>query len=121
MIVSLTVLSLAISLTSDLMEHHTAGLYLQDLYALRDAALKDDQATVKDLHEKLRRDWDQDAVWLNCIINHHYTRAVQEQMLALHTAIQQGWQEEVLKVVDRLEAAFIDIESADFCRWENFL
>lgn len=121
LIVVLTVTSLAAALTVDLMQHHTALEYLKDLPPLREAVLRGDMEDAKIRQVQLRKEWDEDAFWLNCLISHHYTREVSGEMESLHTAIEQGWKQEALLVMDRLDAAFDDIESGDFCRWENFL
>lgn len=121
LITVLTVGCLACALTIDLHQHHTAQAYLGDLPPLRQAALAEDWGQAKALHQQLKADWEQEAFLLDCLISHEYTREVAGQMVALETAVQMGWQQEALQILDALQAALEHIHTGDFCRWENFL
>lgn len=58
---------------------------------------------------------------LNGVVSHHHTRAVDEALLALSTAIEQGWRLEALEALDAAQFALRDLESDMTLRWENVL
>lgn len=120
LITVLTLGCLACALTVDLLQHHTAKAYLAEMPALREMALAEDWRQARTRHKQLQEDWERQAVLLDCLISHEHTREVAAQIGALETAIDMGWQEEVLRALDALTAALEHIETGEFCRWENF-
>ena len=67
------------------------------------------------------------AVWqgqthrLNAVVSHHHTRAVDEALLNLSTALEEGWRQESLLALDAVQFALRELESDISLRWENVL
>jgi hypothetical protein len=121
LITVLTIGCLAAALTVDHLQQHTAQAYMAELPVLREAVLKRDFEEAKQQHGKMEAAWEQEALWLDCLISHDHTREVFAQVGALKTAIDMEWQEEALKALDALDAALEHIETGEFYRWDNFL
>jgi len=65
--------------------------------------------------------WQGESRKLNALVSHHHTRAVDEALLQLDTALHHGWQEEVLLALDALRFSLMDLETDMTLRWENVL
>ena len=65
--------------------------------------------------------WQGETRRLNAMVSHHHTRAVDEALLALSTALEEGWRLEALQALDAAQFALRDPESDMTLRWENVL
>ena len=65
--------------------------------------------------------WQGESRKLNALVSHHHTRAVDEALLQLDTALRHDWREEVLKALDALRFSLMDLETDMILRWENVL
>ncbi len=65
--------------------------------------------------------WQGDVQRLNALVSHHHTRAVDEALLTLTTALEHGWQDEALLALDAVQFALNDLETDMTLRWENVL
>lgn len=65
--------------------------------------------------------WQGESRKLNAMVSHHHTRAVDEALLALGTALAHGWQREALHALDALYDSLQDLEMDMTLRWENVL
>jgi len=65
--------------------------------------------------------WQGEAQKLNAMVSHHHTRAVDEAMMRLATALKMGWQIEALLSLDALQFSLVDLETDMTLRWENVM
>lgn len=85
--------------------------------------LVETDATEAALQEErfLYASWQGESRKLNALVSHHHTRAVDEALLQLDTALRHDWREEVLKALDALRFSLMDLETDMILRWENVL
>lgn len=85
--------------------------------------LVETDATEEALQEErfLYASWQGESRKLNALVSHHHTRAVDEALLQLDTALRHDWREEVLKALDALRFSLMDLETDMILRWENVL
>ena len=105
----------------DVTQTRTAQQYRDALPALRSALLTDRYDDAYLQQAELHARWQNDEHWLNGVISHHHTRAVNLAMVQLATAIEQQWRDEALRALDLLEDALLDVEQSDSFRLENVL
>lgn len=65
--------------------------------------------------------WQGEVRKLNALVSHHHTRAVDEALLKLTTALEMGWQKEALLALDAFSDSLVDLEADMTLRWENVL
>ena len=121
LIVTLTVLSVGLSVWLDLSQRDTARGYMDSFGVVREALEQGNMDAAAREQAYLHACWQHDAKWLNCLISHHHTRAVNTAMLELATALEQNWQDEALRALDRVMDALGDVASSDFASLENIL
>lgn len=121
LIVVMLVLSVSLGLWMDLSQRAVAREYLDASTGIR--ALLEAGQPQNALNEQAywHAKWQHDAKWLNCLISHHHTRAVTTAMVELATALQQGWEDEALRALNKLDDALGDVEQSDFPALENIL
>ena len=121
LIIILTAVSVALGLWADLTQRNLAQEYLHQAERLRRQVAQGKMEAARDAENLLHAKWDKDSLWLNCLIDHHHTRAVSTAFLQLSTALDMGWQIESLKSLDLLEDALTDIGQSDFPHLNNVL
>ena len=121
LIITLTIFAVGFGLWMDITRRSVAGDYLQETEQMRRQLAYGDMDVIRDAQSNLQARWQKDSRWLNCVIDHHHTRAVSSALLQLSTALEQGWKEEALKAIDLLQDALKDIEESDFLRLDNVL
>lgn len=121
LIITLTIFAVGFGLWMDITRRSVAGDYLQETEQMRRQLAYGDMDVIRDAQSNLQVRWQKDSRWLNCVIDHHHTRAVSSALLQLSTALEQGWKEEALKAIDLLQDALKDIEESDFLRLDNVL
>lgn len=121
LIVALTVLSVGLSVWLDLSQRNTARGYMDSFGLVREALEQGKMDEAAQEQAYLHARWQHDAKWLNCLISHHHTRAVNTAMLELATALEQRWPDEALRALDRVMDALGDVASSDFASLENIL
>lgn len=121
LIITLTLLTFGAGTWLDIYQRDTARGYLAEFGAVRKLLLQGRHEEAAREEAYLHARWQQDAKWLNLLISHHHTRAVSTAMLELATALEQDWEDEALRALDRVTDALGDIEVSDFVTWENIL
>lgn len=121
LIVVLLVLSLLPALWLDIRQRDTAQSYMAAYEQVRRLLLAEKPQEAEDEASYLHALWQRDETWLNCLISHHHTRAVNTALLKLSTAMAQGWQEECLQAIDEVQDALSDIAGSDLMSVENLL
>lgn len=121
LIIGLTVLTFGLGIWTDLRQRDTADRYIgmleevrADVLAMRMNEALREQAYVYAL-------WQQDSAWLNCLISHHHTRAVNSAMLHLGTALEMEWQQEALIALDEAYGALVEVRDGEFAKVRNIL
>lgn len=121
LIVTLTVLSFGGGLLVDHMQRSTALRYLTLLSGVRASVVENRIEQAKRDEAFLHANWQHDAKWLNALISHHHTRAVNTALLHLSTALDMRWVNESVMAIDEAADALNDIASSDYAFWENIL
>ena len=121
LIVILTVLSVGPGVWLDVLQRNTARQYKRSFEEVRQAVIAGFPQQARQEQTYLHALWQRDALWLNCLISHHHTRAVNTALLKLDTALEMNWNQEALQALDELYDALGDIESSDFMSLENVL
>lgn len=109
------------AIVCDTLQTKTAMRYRQQLEPLRRQLLAGDFEGAWDAQRLLHASWQGDEPWLNYLISHHHTRAVNTALLHLSTALEQGWDLEALRALDELDDALGDVEKSDAPSWQNLL
>ncbi len=121
MICVLTVLLLGGGLWADTAQTRTARRYLRAAEGIRAQALDaryDDALQEQRYWHAL---WQRDAAWLNLLVSHHHTRAVNSAFTLLGTALDEGARIETLQALDALTDALNDVAESDAPKLENVL
>lgn len=121
LIITLSIFALGFGLWMDLTQRSVARDYLQETEQMRRQLAYGEMDVLREAQNHLYERWQKDSRWLNCLIDHHHTRAVSSALLQLSTALEQGWKEEALQAIDLLQDALNDIEESDFPRLDNVL
>lgn len=121
LIVTMLVLSIGFGLWMDLSQRAVAREYLGSAEVVRTLLITGESEKAAEEQAYLHAKWQHDAMWLNRLISHHHTRAVTTAMVELATALEQGWQDEALRALDKLNDALKDVEESDFPSLENIL
>ena len=121
LILALTVVCLSLGAWLDLLQRSTATRYIQSFEQVRSQVKAGQMEPAAALQSELTALWQHDAKWLNCLISHHHTRAVNTALLKLSTAMEMNWPTESLQALDEVYDALGDIESSDFLALDNLL
>lgn len=121
LIVVLSIAAVGLGLWMDLTQQNIAREYLMETEQMRRQLSYGNMEVLREGQAHLYAKWEKDSRWLNCLIDHHHTRAVSTALLQLSTALEQGWKEEAFKALDLLQDAFTDIEQSDFPSLHNVL
>lgn len=121
LIVILLVLSLLPALWLDIRQRDTAQRYIAAYEQVRRLLLVQNTQDAQTEAAYLHALWQKDEKWLNCLISHHHTRAVNTALLRLATAMEQNWPEECLQAIDEVQDALGDIAGSDLLTVENLL
>ncbi len=112
LVIALLALCVGISLWCDGRQLAAADAYLDALPPLRQAEERGDSAGARERSEALSARWRQDEGWLDGLVSHEYTRAVDSAMLRLNTALENGWRRDALHALDDLNDAFGSLSEA---------
>lgn len=95
--------------------------YLGRVEALR--SLVEEDRLVEALTEQayLFARWQGEEGKLKALVSHHHTRAADEALLRLTTALEHGWRKEALLSLDTLRDALEDLREDVRLMWENVL
>jgi len=121
LIVGLTLFSFGLGIGVDCHQRLTAEKYIALLDGVRTAVMEnrmDDALTEQAYIHAL---WQHEAKWLNCLISHHHTRAVNSALLHMATALQMNWQPDALIALDDAFDALNEISCGEFAHWQNVL
>lgn len=121
LILVLTLVSFGLGVWLDVSQRHTARTYLDGYALVRELLIKGEVEQAAWEQAYLHARWQHDETWLNCLISHHHTRAVNSAMRALATALEQRWTDESLRALDLVMDALSDIETGDSAAFENIL
>ena len=121
LIILLTVAAVGLGLWADLTQRSVARDYLHQTETLRRQVKAGEMEAAEEAEASIHAKWDKDSLWLNCLIDHHHTRAVSTAFLQLSTALEMGWADESMKALDLLQDAFTDIGQSDFPHLYNVL
>ena len=121
LICTLTALMLAVGITCDRTQTATGEAYLERLPEVRNALYLEDFDRAYELSAYLHACWQGDERWLNCLISHHHTRAVNTALMKLATAIELTDRDEALRALDETEDALTDVSRSDAALFENIL
>lgn len=121
LILVLLVLSLLPALWLDIRQRDTARSYMDGYEQVRRLLLAEDRQEAEAEAACLHALWQRDEKWLNCLISHHHTRAVNTALLKLSTAMAQSWPDECLQALDEVQDALSDIAGSDLLTLENLL
>ena len=123
-IILITVLTLGLvglSLWMDTTQTRTAEAYRARVPVIRDALRAERYDDALLYQSELHALWQHDVGWLNCLVSHHHTRAVNTALTALATALENRWPTEALQALDALDDALGDVQKSDAPLWENIL
>lgn len=95
--------------------------YLVQAEAVRRLVETNEMGEALEEERFLYASWQGESRKLNALVSHHHTRAVDEALLQLDTALHNGWREEVLLALDALRFSLMDLETDMTLRWENVL
>lgn len=121
LIAVLLVLSLLPALWLDIRQRDTAQSYMAAYEQVRRLLLAEKTEEAQAEAAYLHALWQKDETWLNCLISHHHTRAVNTALLKLSTAMAQSWPEECLQAIDEVQDALSDIAGSDLMSVGNLL
>lgn len=121
LIVVLLVLSLMPALWLDIRQRDTAQSYMDGYEQVRRLLQAEERQQAEAEASYLHALWQKDEKWLNCLISHHHTRAVNTALLKLSTAMAQNWPDECLQAIDEVQDALSDIAGSDLMTVENLL
>lgn len=121
LIVLLSLLLLSLGLFSDLTQRRVAEEYLLETAQMRRQLHYGGTPVLREMLSQLNARWERDSRWLNCLIDHHHTRAVSTALRQLGSALEMGLETETIKALDLLQDAFGDIHQSDFPSLENVL
>ena len=121
LIVLLSLLGFGAGYALDVRQQHTARAYLDALADVRALMLAGQPEAAAREQAYLYARWQGDETWLNCLISHEHTKAVNAALMEMTTAMEQGWGDEALRALDRVYDALCDIERSDFATLENIL
>lgn len=95
--------------------------YVARTEAVRELILSGRMEEAAEEQAYLFASWQGETRRLNAVVSHHHTRAVDEALLELSTALDEGWRLEALQALDAAQFALRDLESDMTLRWENVL
>lgn len=121
LIITITLAASGCGLWLDHLQQKTAQGYLDGLQALRQQLLSGQTDLARAEQAYLHALWQNDAHWLNYLIDHHHTRDVDGMMRRLATTLEENDRTEVLLALDDLTAALEEVAQRDRALWENIL
>ena len=110
LIITLTTICLGSGLWLDARQTAVAQECIRLLEGIRQQALAGQFAGALEDERFFHARWQQESQWLKCLISHEYIHAVDEPLLRLGTALEQGWLEEALLASDEVFGALKDLE-----------
>lgn len=121
LIMVMTLLGAGVGIWMELSVQETCGWYRAQEEALRQLVEADALSDALQEQRYIHARWQGESRKLNAMVSHHHTRAVDEALLALGTALEHGWQREALQALDALYDSLLDLEVDMTLRWENVL
>lgn len=121
LICTLLAVCVGLGLWLDNAQQAVARKYLDHSANIRSLLAKKGAAAAQEEQAYVYARWQQDAKHLNCLIDHHHTRAVTVALGKLSTALSEDWNEEALQALDELDEALREVETSDFPYLENIL
>ncbi len=99
----------------------TCQQYLDEAQAVRQLVEVEAWPEALQRQAYLYASWQGEAQRLNGLVSHHHTREVDEALLCLTTALEEGWRKEALLALDGLCFSLDDLITDMSLRWENVL
>lgn len=121
LIVAMLVLGTAAGVWMQTALDRLCGHYLSEVEALRRLVEADRLAEAHTEQAYLFARWQGEKGKLKALVSHHHTRAADEALLLLTTALEQGWRKEALLSLDMLRDALEDLQGDVRLKWENVL
>lgn len=121
LICALTALLLGAGVCVDTLQTRAAERYLRAAEDVRAQVLADDLDAAWQEQRYLHALWQHDEDWLNLVVSHHHTRAVNTAFTRLDTALAEAARLEALQALDELTDALTDVAESDAPRLENVL
>ncbi len=121
LIIALTFFTFTFGYRMDKLQHDTAVRYLTQLQEIREMVLQDDLTAARAEQAYVHALWQHDAHWLNCLIDHHHTRDVNDAMASLASALLQEDKLESLLLLDETMDALEEVAERDMAVLENIL
>lgn len=121
LIIGLTVLTFGLGICTDLHQRAAADRYIGMLHQVRSAVMERRMDDARREQAYVYALWQQDARWLNFLISHHHTRAVNTALLHMTTALEMGWKQDALVALDDAYDALIDVRDGEFATLWNIL
>ena len=112
LVIALLVLCVGVSLWCDGRQLAAADAYIDALPPLRQAVEQGESESARERSETLAARWRGDKGWLDGLVSHEYTRAVDSALARLDTALQNGWRRDALRALDDLNDAFHSLSEA---------
>ena len=105
LVIVLLALCVGVSLWCDSRQIATAERYLGALPPLREAVEQGEGEAAWERSAFLTAHWQGDKGWLDGLVSHEYTRAVDGALLRLTTALENDWTRDALHALDDLRDA----------------
>ena len=121
LIVTLAVLTFGGGFWLDHLQQKTALAYLDQLTLIRQLIMEDDMEAAISQQADLHADWQQDAHWLNTLLDHHHTRDVESALRHLSTSLQEKDRMQSLLAMEEVMDAFEEVAQRDMAVWENIM
>ena len=121
LIVTLAVLTFGGGFWLDHLQQKTALAYLDQLTLIRQLIMEDDMEAAISQQADLHADWQQDAHWLNTLLDHHHTRDVESSMRHLATTLQEQNRLHALLALDDLTDSLEEVAQWNMAFWENIM
>lgn len=121
LIITLSLLTFGGGSWLDHLQQKTALRYLDELTQIRQFIMADDMEAAVSKQTELHNAWQQDAHWLNTLLDHHHTRDAEAAMRHLSTSLQERDRMQSLLSMDEVIDAFEEIAQRDMAAWENIM
>ena len=121
LILTLSLLTFGGGFWLDHLQQKTALRYLDELTLIRQFILADDMEAAVSKQTELHNAWQQDAHWLNTLLDHHHTRDVESALRHLSTSLQERNRMQSLLALDEVIDAFEEVAQRDMAAWENIM
>ena len=117
----LTVLAVSAGFWVDSSQTACAERYLRAADALREQVLENRLDAALQEQRYWHALWQHDEDWLNLVVSHHHTRAVNTALTSLGTALSENERVEALQALDALSDALTYVAEGDAAMWGNIL